>query len=109
MNLVPVEAPTARAAPARQALELLDTLLRIAAAQALQIVADELIKAPSQRIRLLAGASGKLLIDRQCEPHKHSLCAQPSLSIKVPPAPAASGLPVAVGWRCLHSAPGPAC
>ena len=64
MNLVAIEAPAAGVAPTREALELLDAPLRIVTArQPLQVVADKLIEALAERVRLLSGANYKLLID----------------------------------------------
>jgi hypothetical protein len=65
MNLVSIEAPAARVAMAREALEFLDASLRIvAASQLLQIVADQLIETLAESVRLLSSPSDKLLIDR---------------------------------------------
>ena len=76
MNLVAIEAPAARVAPTREALELLNAPLRIVTArQPLQVVADKLIEAFAEGVRLLSGASYKLLIDRQSNVHLHSICA----------------------------------
>jgi len=64
MNLVAIEAPAARVAATREALELLDAPLRIVTArQPLQVVANKLIEALAERVRLLSGANYKLLID----------------------------------------------
>src|SRR5438552_14678450 len=76
MNLVAIEAPATRVAPTREALELLDAPLRIVTArQSLQVVADKLIEALAEGVRLLSGASYKLLIDGQGNIHLHSICA----------------------------------
>ena len=64
MNLVAIETPAARVAATREALELFDAPLRIVTArQPLQVVADKLIEALAEGVRLLSGASYKLLID----------------------------------------------
>jgi len=76
MNLVAIEAPAAGVATTREALELLDAPLRIVTArQSLQVVADKLIEALAEGVRLLSGASYKLLIDGQGNIHLHSICA----------------------------------
>jgi len=76
MNLVAIEAPAPRVAPTREALELFDAPLRIVTArQPLQVVADKLIEALAEGVRLLSGASYKLLIDGQGNIHLHSICA----------------------------------
>ena len=65
MNLVSIEAPAARVAAAREALELLDAALRIVAVSQLLLgVAHQLIETLAESICLLSGTGEKLLIDR---------------------------------------------
>jgi hypothetical protein len=65
MNLIPIEAPAARIAAARKAFELLDAALRIVfAGKPLEVVADQLVEALAQGIRLLSGARDELLVNR---------------------------------------------
>lgn len=64
MNLVAIEAPAPRVAPAREAFELLNAAFGIVAAgYALQIVSNHLIKTLAKGCRLLAGLGHDLLID----------------------------------------------
>jgi hypothetical protein len=64
MNLVPIETPAARIAAAGEAFELLDAALRIVpAGKFLEVVADQLVEALAQGIRLLSGAREDLLVN----------------------------------------------
>jgi hypothetical protein len=45
MNFVAVEAPTPRVPTAREALELLNTALRIVVGEGLQVISDHLVEA----------------------------------------------------------------
>ena len=65
MNLVTVETPATGMALAGEILELPDTMFGfVVAGQLLQVVADQLIQALTERIGFLARPGDQLLIDR---------------------------------------------
>jgi len=64
MNLVSIEAPTARVALTRETSELLDAALGIVSpSDGLQVIADQLIQALAQGLRFFSSPSDKLLVD----------------------------------------------
>jgi len=76
MNLVAVKAPAARVTFPGKPPELLDALFGvIAARQLLQVIADQLIEAFAESVRLLASAGNNLIIDGQSNIHSHSISA----------------------------------
>ena len=76
MNLVAVKAPAARVTFPGKPPELLDALFGvIAARQLLQVIADQLIEALAESVRLLASAGNNLIIDGQSNIHSHSISA----------------------------------
>ena len=65
MNLVAVEAPSARVPLAGEAFELFDAALRVVpASYGLKIITDQLVEALPEGFGFLAGASDELLVDR---------------------------------------------
>ena len=70
MDLVAIEAPAARVTSARKMLEFFDTSLgMVSTGQLLQVVANQLVQAFPQRLRLFSSAGDNLLIDRQRNIH----------------------------------------
>jgi hypothetical protein len=77
MDLISIEAPAARVAAAGEALEFLDASLGIvASSKGLEVVADQLVEALSQRTGRPPGSSNCLFVDRKGDIHGHSICAQ---------------------------------
>jgi hypothetical protein len=78
VNLITVEAPAARVALTRKLLEFLDAALGIVpASDCLQVVADELVQALSERFSLFTSAGDELVDDRKAHSHSisgHGLC-----------------------------------
>lgn len=70
MNLVAIEAPALRVTLTRELPELFNTALGVvAASQRLQVVADQLVETFPEGLRLLPGASDKLLVDGERDVH----------------------------------------
>src|ERR1051326_4677838 len=77
MNLVSVETPAPGVTGTRQPPELLDAPLGVVApGDVPQIVADELIQAFTECLCPFPGAGSQLLVDRQGDIHRHSICAR---------------------------------
>lgn len=76
MNLVPIEAPSARVPLTRETIELRNASLGIVpTSDSLQVVPNHLIKTLSQRFGFLPGTSHELVFDRQSDVHKHMIRA----------------------------------
>jgi hypothetical protein len=100
MDLVAIEAPTPRIAPARETLELFDAALGVVIGKRLKIVADQLIKAFAKGFRALAGASYDLLVYGQRDVHGHMICAH-VLCVNTHLAPMENGTILTVDGRAL--------
>src|ERR1019366_5439184 len=76
MNLVPVEAPSAREALTRETIELRNASLGIVPARdRLQVGPNHLINTLPQRFGFLPGESHELVFDGQSDIHEHIICA----------------------------------
>src|SRR5438128_2052320 len=72
MNLIAIEAPAARVAPARETLELLNASLRVVTASyGLQVVPNKLVEALAESRSPLSGPRNDLLVEGQGHIHRH--------------------------------------